>query len=91
LGIALTLVPLPVREKAGMRVNVVSPLRRVLCANHFAPLSRRLSLQEGKDKGVATLTASADSSMFLRLSAELALPLGRNRHLVNWPWQIGYE
>jgi len=48
-------------------------------------LSRRLSLQEGKDKGVATLTASADSSIFLRVSAELALPLGRNRHLVNSP------
>jgi hypothetical protein len=54
-----------------------------LCANYFAALSRRLSLQEGKDKGVATLTASADSSIFRRVPAALALPLGRNRHLVN--------
>ena len=61
----------------------VSPPRRILCANCFTSLSRRLSLQEGKDKGVATLTASADSSIFLRVFTELALPLGRNRHLVN--------
>jgi hypothetical protein len=63
--------------------QLVSPPRHVLCAHRCAPLSRRCSLQEGKDEGVATLTASADSSIFLRVSAELALPLGRNRHLVN--------
>ena len=32
---------------------------------------------------MATLTASADTSIFLRTIAELALPCGRNRHLVN--------
>ena len=40
-------------------------------------------------KGVATLTASADFSIFLRvLSTELALPSGRNRHLVNLRPQV---
>ncbi len=41
-----------------------------------------LVTQEGKDKDVATPTASADTSIFLRAIAELALPRGRNRHLV---------
>jgi hypothetical protein len=42
-----------------------------------------VTFRRGKDEGVATLTASADSSIFLRVSVELALPIGRNRHLVN--------
>ena len=72
-------------EGLGVRAIICLPPCRILYAAGAASLLRHLNFRRGTEKGVATLTASADTSIFLHAIAELALPRGRNRHLVNSP------